>query len=723
MTMNSILNVAAVSTLATLSIYHVMIYLGRRKYKDEIYNLIFSFFSFTIALTITLSAIQTTNRIFIKSKPLLESIIISCLVISCIFLIGNIISFSGKNTKLLLKICIPLLIIQMITASTKIYLPEEIFDNVISKFGPPFGLASGLIPLSIHILWIVKKKLFKVRRIKILVTGIFTAAFIPAAILPVNYYLTITVQTNNLYCILVGIALLFAYVLADKFNNEHKDLVELKNDLEKKITERTVQLEEAVMQKTNFLINITHEIKTPITLISNYLDKYIRISKPSEEIHIVKRNVDKLEKDIINFMDMEKLNQGRLLYNHSRFLNISEFTEASMKLFEEYAWTKKIVIDHHIEDGIFIKIDSSAYERILNNILENAIKYTEEKGKIELKLFVDKNKPVLQIKDTGIGIPEDRQKYIFDPYYQISREKKNIQGMGVGLFIIKKIIENIDGKINLHSIPGHGTVFTITFSKTKKTLDKNEIAEKKVTQHSILPKQKIVLKEELYKNDRKNIFIVEDNIDMLAYLQDSMYDLYNVFYAENGFVASNKLNIIPKPDIIISDIMMDEMDGYDFLKTIRGNPKLKHIPFIFLTAKSSKEEKLKGLAYGAIDFIPKPFQTGELIAKINSIIDNIGLYKKAYTEEISSKILENNDRRYAMNAMPDKIDLIFDKYNIIDNDKIIINYLLKGFEYKTISDKMQIKLNTLKRRINIIYKKLNVKNKIELINFINNISI
>jgi DNA-binding NarL/FixJ family response regulator/anti-sigma regulatory factor (Ser/Thr protein kinase) len=384
-------------------------------------------------------------------------------------------------------------------------------------------------------------------------------------------------------------------------------------------------------------------------------------------------------------------------------------------MFKELAYRKGIKIKNNIQDYIYTKIDKNSMDRIINNLIDNAIKYTHSNGEINITLKADNKDIELIISDTGIGISKEEQKNIFKPYYQISHNKSNTQGIGMGLNIVKKIITEINGKIQVESEKDRGTTFRIKLKRYYlKEKDKVEFINKNKKYHFDI--MDIKLRELDYKKDKHNLFVVEDNIQMLSYLQESLYDKYNFYYAVNGKNALEKFKNIPLPDIIISDIMMDEMDGYEFYEELLKLDDYKSIPFIFLTAKSGKQQRHKGLQKGAIDYIEKPFDMPELQIKINSILKITKALEKDRIKNIQNKLSEyikgivsNNNNK----------DILLYKYKISSKETEIISLVLEGLEYKEIAYQLKISLNTVKTHIKHIFNKCQINNKAELINIFN----
>ncbi len=499
-----------------------------------------------------------------------------------------------------------------------------------------------------------------------------------------------------------------------------RDITEknISTEREKEMQQKIIlEREEANKQKTQFYINLAHEIKTPLTLIQNYLEKYINKKGIDKDLGVVKQNIDKLIRDIVNYMDAEKLTKDQIFYNHDLIINFSDLLKSKIVLFKSFAKNKKIKLTNCIENNIIIKADPYAIDRIINNLIDNSIKYTNDNGTIEVNLKLDDDLIILEVKDSGIGITEEQQKYIFEAFHQLSHQKRNIQGIGMGLYIVKKIVDSLNGTLLVDSNTNRGTTFRISLKKYN--LKENDLIQGKVNVSQPIKKEYLTgeLKEEEIIAGKPNIFLVDDNLEMIAFLQTSLKDKYNVFFAFNGKQALEKLKLIPIPDLIISDIMMDELDGHEFFKMLSLNIEFRLIPFIFLTARNTIDEKLKGLLEGAIDYIYKPFLIDEIKIKIENIIKNKNEQQERNIRHIGKKIeeflkinLNNESEEYI------KFNEICLKFIISPREKQVLELIIKGFLNKEISHNLKISLSTVDFHIHNIYKKLNVQNKIELMN-------
>lgn len=495
-------------------------------------------------------------------------------------------------------------------------------------------------------------------------------------------------------------------------------------DLQDEVNKRTKELEKINEQKTNNFINLVHETKTPLTLIKNYLDEYITKYGSVQELDIIKGGVDKLTADVINLFDIERFAKGVEAYKHNRISDFSFILNSSLPLFQHYCSMRKLTCYVSIEDNLVIKADPNAINRIINNIIENAIKFTNEGGEIAITLTQHNDKIIFSVKDTGEGIPAELQKKVFEPYYQIGHKNTGLQGMGLGLPIVKKVIDGLGGTIEILSQPNKipGTKVTIVLLAHK--LDSNDEVVKSGTGISKLSYEYSYedIADGEFKQGRRTLLLIEDNITMINFLLQKLNIGYNVFCARNGAEALKKLHEITIiPDLILSDVMMDKMDGFAFAKRLSEQGRYAHIPLIFLTAKSTQTDKLKGLKLGAIDFIAKPFSFEELSQKIETVLDNISKQHKAIlsTSIAQLQVLNNLESDGTIVSGPSKFDENCKLFHFTVRETEIAHLIIKGKTYKAIAKELFISDKTVTKHIQNLFEKAEVSNKIQLINKLN----
>jgi signal transduction histidine kinase/DNA-binding NarL/FixJ family response regulator len=513
-----------------------------------------------------------------------------------------------------------------------------------------------------------------------------------------------------------------------QFRIDHEKLIDSENklrslntNLQEKVLKRTKELEEANQLKTRNFINLVHETKTPLTLIKNYLDEYINKYGSAAELDIIKSGIDKLAEDVINLFDIERFSKGIDVYRHNKISNFSEILNKSLPLFKYYCDKQSISLQIFIEEDLLIKADPNALNRIVNNIIENAIKFTEAGGKIAISLSQLNDKIVFSVQDDGIGIPLSQHKKIFEPYYQIGNKNTSLQGMGLGLPIVKKVVDSLNGTIEIESNPrqGPGTKVVITLAKHDlKTEDSPAqfVNEPKASYYQLTD---FKTDDSEYSPDRHTILLVEDNKAMLNFLITKLRKKYNIYSALNGAEGIKKLHELPVvPDLILSDIMMDKMDGFSFAKIISEQSRYNHIPFVFLTAKSTSTDRMKGLKLGAIDFVSKPFSFEELNQKIETILLNVSKQQEAILKSSISSLKTQKQLKteFTSVTLNSKFDQNCRLYILTPRETEVARLIVKGNTYKEIANELFISEKTVTKHIQNIFGKAGVSNKVELIN-------
>jgi signal transduction histidine kinase/DNA-binding response OmpR family regulator len=397
--------------------------------------------------------------------------------------------------------------------------------------------------------------------------------------------------------------------------------------------------------KTNFFTNISHELRTPLTLILGPAERIC--SETSDNIikdaDTIKRNSQRLLQLINQLLDLSKLEAGKMKLEASRG-NIVPFVKGIALSFESLLQSKNIkFIINYEKENIELFFDKEKMIKILSNLIINSFKFTPEDGTISISInykpsLTAENSKMqfveIKIKDSGIGIDQEEISKLFDRFYQVdSSFTKEQQGSGIGLALVKELVELHNGSISVESKVGQWTEFTIYIPLGKEHLNKEEIAEEKETD-VILHETKNLMTSYIEENggkmnayndvkmgeDKTIILVVEDNYDMREYIKESLGIEYFVEEAINGEQGVRKAeNLIP--DLIISDIMMPKMDGNELVRVLKNDERTSHIPIIILTAKSGQESKLEGLETGADDYLTKPFDTKELQIKVRNLIN------------------------------------------------------------------------------------------------------
>ena len=404
------------------------------------------------------------------------------------------------------------------------------------------------------------------------------------------------------------------------------------------------QLREIDEIKTRFFSNVTHELRTPLSLIIGPLQQ-IGLDKEAtpvirKKISGVQRNARHLLLLINQLLDLSKIEQGKMKVVFSRG-DLGAFLNNNIKRFEEEANIKHITI--HLDNRIRgeYNFDADKCQKILSNLLSNAIKFTPDGGAIQISLTTDHNHAlpvvVMEIKDSGIGIPEDKLPKIFDRFYQVDDSSlRSHGGTGIGLSLVKELTDLMNGTIEAKSEPGKGSVFRISIP-VKEALGPTSPIIQQISPeptYSVSATDQPRHPENLADNKAPLILITEDNKELNSFITHTLAEDYLVLTAYNGREA---LEMAEKelPDLIISDIMMPEMDGYTLCDKIKSTPMTNHIAFILLSAKASHDSIIRGLRNYADDYITKPFYIDELQLRINNILDRQRKLRDYYHRQLT----------------------------------------------------------------------------------------
>lgn len=477
----------------------------------------------------------------------------------------------------------------------------------------------------------------------------------------------------------------------------------------KKQNELLIQVNKDKEQRKELFLNIVHDLKTPLTIINNKIDKIIDDNTDTKSKKTLKSSVLKMEKNILNILNHNSLEKGQYIKGNS-IINISELTNELCLMHKDFAETRDIIFETDIEKNIHVKIDEYSYTEILGNLIDNAIKYTNSGGEVSVFLKSNINEVSLIIQDTGIGIDKAEKERIFEAYYQVNKGNNSSYGSGIGLSIVQKLCELFCVNLEVESYEKLGTKFLVTFKKENYDL---AVPNKYKTKYKYFSYPSV--KNSLRNFDKsRTLLIVEDNLEIREILIDSFSNEYNILPAVNGREALNWYNKNYNIDLIITDIMMPVMDGIDFVKQLRKNQTELVTPIIILTAKSGHKNANELLKLGAIDYIRKPFSINELKLKVDSIVK-----------------LKENKKNTVIRSIVDNLNSIIDvpensignrisnsklrELSITKKEEAIIQDLAKGYTHKEIASNHEISLNTVRTHVQRIYKKCEVNNSVNLI--------
>ena len=414
---------------------------------------------------------------------------------------------------------------------------------------------------------------------------------------------------------------------------------------------RKEDLEETKMQ---FLINATHDIRSPLTLIMGPLNKLktrITDAESKQDIDTIDRNAQRLLLLVNQILDERKIDKDQM-HLHCQKTDLKEFLRGIMSLYNFNAQERSITLslkeDESLkeEGNLQVWIDRINFDKVISNLLSNAMKYTSDGGEITLIIGKNKESAIIKVEDTGIGLKEEKTDRLFERFYQGNNNSDiHIEGTGIGLNLCRALVKMHGGTIRAYNRTDgiKGSCFEVNIPLGKEHLKPEEILQEDSTKTAESTGKRT------QANRNFNILIVDDDAEIAHYIKTELSDWYRFDHARNG-KEGLKMLLTGKYDLVISDVMMPEMDGVTMLKKIKGNSNVSDIPVILLTSKSEVENRLEGLRKGADAFLAKPFNMEELHILIDNLVDNVrrirGKYsgaqgQKAKIEQIQVK--GNND--------------------------------------------------------------------------------
>ena len=457
----------------------------------------------------------------------------------------------------------------------------------------------------------------------------------------------------------------------------------------------TAKLKEIDAEKSRFFANISHEFRTPLTLIESpiklFLDGELK-GNLKEHCKIVLKNTRRLLELVNQLLDIAKFESGRVKLRTNQ-QNLIPLIKGLVQSFESLAYKRDIKYRFNTNiNQVDIFIDTEKVEKIIINLLSNAFKYTPDEGEISVKVKLDKidadktssnsisnNFVAITILNSGPGIPPEQIDKVFDRFFQVNESGNgNLNSSGIGLALTKEYVELHSGLITVSSEPGKITSFIVYLPLGREHLSDDEVInDVKINTHNkdfLAPEigahSKEILFEKPVSSNNTKILIVEDNNDVLNYITGILEQEYKIVQAENGLIGLHKAQQY-EPDLIISDVMMPEMDGYDLCRQIKQDIEISHIPVILLTARVTQQEKNTGLDCGADDYIIKPFEARELLLRVRNTLNLrkriIEKLKQEIEFDISSVTATTTDKIF-LTKLIECVNTIYSKSDISMQD-------------------------------------------------------
>ncbi len=396
------------------------------------------------------------------------------------------------------------------------------------------------------------------------------------------------------------------------------------------------RLRELDRLKSAFFANISHEFRTPLTLILSPLDQILNGSLAGDlkKYHgIMRRNAQRLLELVNQLLDLSKLEAGKMSVQAAPG-DLGQFVRSVAFSFESLAVRKNIRFSVDTPKGpVAAWFDRDKLEKVLTNLLSNAFKFTPDDGQVSAALSVDDNgrAAVITIKDSGIGIPAGQMPHLFERFFQTQNTSDLQAGSGIGLALTKELVELHHGQISAESTEGRGSVFTIRLPLGEEVFSENEKAAADLPLLASSPTTlATIVGEDANNGQKQSIFpksrdgkdvalVVEDNPDVRLYIREQLEKSFHIVEAENGAAGLQKAQA-EMPALVITDLMMPDMDGLALTRSLKTDLRTSHIPVIMLTAKAASEEKIEGFHTGADAYLTKPFDARELVAQAEGLI-------------------------------------------------------------------------------------------------------
>ncbi|MFK7773527.1 MAG: ATP-binding protein [Saprospiraceae bacterium] len=482
----------------------------------------------------------------------------------------------------------------------------------------------------------------------------------------------------------------------------------LNAELEMEKNEAT-RLKELDGIKSRFFTDVSHELRTPLTLILGPITSLLKSKDLTNQQFTLLKLAQQNGKDILkligSILDLSKMESGKLALEN-RPIALFPFIRRTVTNFESHAERSNIQFSfqYKIPQELHVELDKSKLEIVLNNLISNALKFTEAEGSVLFLAEDLENVFQFSIKDSGRGIHKKDLPHVFDRFYQSQQLGALTEGgTGIGLAVSQEYIKLMGGKIWVESEIGKGSTFFIQIPR-KEILGTTTASIESPGELSF-PKEIAV---PLISNDKKawseeqaTLMVVEDNYELRNYLETILSPHFNILVAENGQVALDQILKISRnndvtirlPDLILSDVMMPMMDGFQLLQELRSNTEMDHIPMVMLTARADMEDRLNALRIGVDDYLLKPFDEEELLIRINNLLKNYAVRKSIQANSEEAKKAKNDVLK--KNAIAEE-----DQAWLENLEKVILEFLSDSrFNMDFLGDQMSMSRRQLQRKV------------------------
>ena len=445
------------------------------------------------------------------------------------------------------------------------------------------------------------------------------------------------------------------------------------------------KLKDIDRNRVKFFSNISHELKTPLTLIKGPVSAILEKQKSQldedtlQQLKLVEKNSDQLSELITQLLDIARSEEGQLEVNKQSF-ELKDVIEPLQIKFESWALQKQIKCKWlGTEQAVTLYSDKSLVEKMLSNLISNAIKFTPESGEILFSQEIKDGKLLIGVEDSGEGINEADQAFIFDRFYQADNQKGNKGGTGIGLSIVKEFSKLLVAEVKLSRSKLGGAKFSITFPiGTAELAPKQETRLNQEVQTEVKVKQLPENKEEW-----PLVLVVDDHADIRTFIAETLKNEYRIIEAADGEEAFRKAKE-ELPDVILSDIMMPKVDGLELLSKVRNDKEIDYLAFLLLTARGSEAIRIDSWKDGADAYLTKPFNSKELRYRLQSLLDN--------RNRLKNKLQATSDKT---NQSDDSKSEFEQKFEALIQE----NYQNPEFSFNDVLDDFAMSRSTFQRKV------------------------
>jgi signal transduction histidine kinase/class 3 adenylate cyclase len=432
---------------------------------------------------------------------------------------------------------------------------------------------------------------------------------------------------NSFFLVWTCVAVLFSVFLYERLQRAEFEAKQSERRIRQELEASNRKLLELDRLKSEFFANISHELRTPLTLSLGAYRGLLKSSPAAESEQLIQsgmRNTSRLLVLINELLDLAKFDSGRADLQ-KRCFDLAMLVRSVAANFES-SHTRRIHFKG-LDQPVAVEADPRQMKKVLYNLLANAFKFSDpDEGRVWIRLGAGEDRVEMEIEDNGIGIPRDQLERIFDRFTQVEGSAtRRYEGSGIGLALVKEIVAHHGGTIAVESALGRGSTFTVTLPRGGAapdelvTLEEDDMVILPALRERDQARDRTAALSPAPSGDQPLVLVADDNADMRRYVEQVLSRQFRIAVARDGAEALDQAKVL-RPDLILTDAMMPRMSGYDLLHAVRGDPALRSTPVILLTARAGTEARVESLEAGADDYIAKPFDEEELLARVRNLI-------------------------------------------------------------------------------------------------------